>query len=63
MLDYAFTESTKTGGFGAMDPKVWQEQIDLYAQLGQFSKAPPKLDEVITLDVLKATADARAKIG
>ena len=63
MLDYAFTGTTRTEGWGTMDPKIWQEQIDLYAQLGQFSKAPPKLDEVITLDVLKATADARAKIG
>ena len=63
MLDYAFTGNTRTEGWGTMDPKIWQEQIDLYAQLGQFSKAPPKLDEVITLDVLKATAAARAKIG
>ncbi len=36
---------------------------DLYAKLGQFSKRTPKLDEVMTLDVLKASADARPKIG
>lgn len=63
MLQYAFTEKTKAGGWGTMDPKVWQDQIDLYAELGQFSKRTPKLDEVMTLDVLNATADARPKIG
>jgi NitT/TauT family transport system substrate-binding protein len=42
---------------------VWQEQIDTYAELGQFSKRTPKLDEVMTLDILKASADARPKIG
>ncbi|MGL5733815.1 MAG: ABC transporter substrate-binding protein, partial [Beijerinckiaceae bacterium] len=62
MLQYAFSDKTKTEGWGAMDPAVWQEQIDLYAQLGQFSKRTPKLDEVMTLDILKATADARPKV-
>jgi predicted metalloenzyme YecM len=41
-----------------MDPAVWQDQIDLYAQLGQFTKRVPKLDEVMTLDILNATADS-----
>ena len=50
-------------GWGAMDPAVWQEQIALYAELGQFTARTPKLDEVMTLDILKATADARPKIG
>jgi NitT/TauT family transport system substrate-binding protein len=63
MLQYAFSEKTKAEGWGAMDPAVWQEQIALYAELGQFSKRVPKLEEVMTLDVLKATADARPKIG
>jgi NitT/TauT family transport system substrate-binding protein len=35
-------------GWGTMDPAVWQNQIDLYAELGQFSKRTPKLDEVMT---------------
>ncbi|MBL8589070.1 MAG: ABC transporter substrate-binding protein [Methylobacteriaceae bacterium] len=61
MLDYAFSPKTKVEGWGTMDPKVWQDQIDLYAELGQFSKRTPKLDEVMTLDILKATADARPK--
>lgn len=63
MLQYAFSDTTKTGGWGAMDPAVWQEQIALYAELGQFTKRIPKLDEVMTLDILKMTADSRAKLG
>ena len=56
MLDYAFDEHTKAGGYGTMDPAVWQDQIDLYAKLGQFTKRTPKLDEVMTLTILNATA-------
>lgn len=63
MLEYAFSPRTLAEGWGTMDPKVWQEQIDLYAQLGQFTRKVPKLDEVVTFDILRATADARAKIG
>jgi NitT/TauT family transport system substrate-binding protein len=63
MLQYAFSDTTKTEGWGAMDPAIWQDQITLYAELGQFSKRVPKLDEVMTLDILKMTADARVKLG
>ena len=63
MLKYAFSSRTAADGWGTMDPKVWQDQIDLYAELGQFSKRTPKLDEVMTLAILKSTADGRPKIG
>ena len=63
MLKYAFSPKTAAEGWGTMDPAVWQDQISLYSQLGQFSKRTPKLEEVMTLDILKATADARPKIG
>jgi NitT/TauT family transport system substrate-binding protein len=63
MLKYAFSPKTATEGWGTMDPAVWQDQINLYSELGQFSKRTPKLEEVMTLDILKATADARPKIG
>jgi NitT/TauT family transport system substrate-binding protein len=63
MLKYAFSSKTAAEGWGTMDPSVWQDQIDLYAKLGQFSKRTPKLEEVMTLDVLKATAQGRPKIG
>jgi NitT/TauT family transport system substrate-binding protein len=63
MLQYAFSDTTKTEGWGAMDPAVWQEQISLYADLGQFTKRVPKVEEVMTLDILNMTADTRAKLG
>jgi NitT/TauT family transport system substrate-binding protein len=63
MLKFSFSPRTKTEGWGAMDPAVWQDQISLYAELGQFSKRVPKLEEVMTLDILKMTADSRPKIG
>ena len=63
MLAACFTSATKAGGYGAMDPAVWQEQIALYAELGQFTKRVPKLDEVMTMDILKATEDARPRLG
>ena len=63
MLQYAFSTATKTEGWGAMDPAVWQDQISLYAELGQFSKRVPEVNEVMTLDILKMTADTRAKLG
>ena len=63
MLKFSFSPRTKTEGWGAMDPAVWQDQINVYAELGQFSKRVPKLEEVMTLDILKMTADSRPKIG
>ncbi len=63
MLMFSFNANTKANGWGAMEAKVWQDQIDLYAKLGQFSNRVPKVDEVMTLDVLKATGDARPRIG
>src|SRR3954471_3900050 len=63
MLRFSFSPRTKTEGWGAMDPAIWQDQINTYAELGQFSKRTPKLEEVMTLDILKMTADTRPKIG
>jgi NitT/TauT family transport system substrate-binding protein len=61
MLRYSFGELTKTQGWGAMDPAVWQEQISMYSQLGQFTASTPKLADVMTLDLLKTTQAARTK--
>src|SRR6266853_1531556 len=63
MLKFSFSPRTLAEGWGTMDPAVWQDQISLYAELGQFSKRVPKLEEVMTLDILKATAAGRPKIG
>jgi NitT/TauT family transport system substrate-binding protein len=61
MLGYSFGDLTKSQGWGAMDPAVWQDQINLYQELGQFTAGAPKLNDVITMDVLKATQAARLK--
>jgi NitT/TauT family transport system substrate-binding protein len=63
MLAVEFTEATKKSGWGAMEPAVWQEQIDLWAQLKQFTKKTPKLNEVMTMDILNATTADRPRIG
>jgi NitT/TauT family transport system substrate-binding protein len=63
MLEAEFTDATKADGWGTMDPAIWQEQISLWAQLSQFSKRTPALSEVMTMDVLKATAADRPRIG
>ena len=63
MLKFSFSPRTLAEGWGTMDPAGWQDQISLYAELGQFSKRVPKLEEVMTLDILKATAAGRPKIG
>ena len=63
MLSYVFNENTKAHGWGAMDTAVWDNQIKLYSDLGQFSKRTPAVNEVMTLDHLKATDAARPRIG
>lgn len=61
LMDYAFDPATKANGWGTMERAIWQEQISLYAQLGQFTKRVPKVDEVMTMDILNATRDIRLK--
>jgi NitT/TauT family transport system substrate-binding protein len=61
MLGYSFGDTARAQGWGTMDPANWQEQIALYSDLGQFTARTPKVDEVITLDLLKATQAARQK--
>jgi len=63
LLKFAFNANTKANGWGAFDPKVWQDQITLYDELKQFTAGAPKLDDVITTSILDATKDARPRIG
>ncbi len=63
MLKFVFNENTRRNGWGAMDPHVWQEQIDQYASLGQFSKRVPSISDVASFEVLEATAGDRARVG
>jgi NitT/TauT family transport system substrate-binding protein len=59
MLEYSFGGLAQTQGWGAMDPAVWQQQISTYSELGQFTARTPKVEEVISLDALKATSALR----
>lgn len=61
LMDYAFNAATQANGWGAMDSATWQEQISLYSELGQFTKRVPRVDEVMTMDILNATRDYRLK--
>jgi NitT/TauT family transport system substrate-binding protein len=61
MLAYSFGDAARAGGWGTMDAAIWQDQITLYSELGQFTARTPKVDEVITLDILKATQAARLR--
>ena len=63
MLEYEFTDRTKTFGWGSFDPSLWQEQIDLQDELKQFTAAKPKLEQVMTTAILDATKDSRPKLG
>ncbi len=63
MLQYAFNANTRANGWGAMDAQIWREQIDLYAQLGQFQRRTPSVEEVMTMDILNQTGDGRSRIG
>jgi NitT/TauT family transport system substrate-binding protein len=60
---YSFNEATAKNGWGTMTRENWQAQIDAYAALGQFEGEPPKVDDMMTLSVLEATAADRPKYG
>jgi len=62
-MGFAFNANTAAKGWGTFEPSVWQEQIDLYDELKQFSNGAPRLDEVITMSILDATKDVRPRIG
>jgi NitT/TauT family transport system substrate-binding protein len=61
LMSYAYNSNTFNNGWGAMDRAVWQEQIQQYADLGQFTKRVPKIDEVMTMDILNATREYRLR--
>ena len=61
LMSYAYNSNTFNNGWGAMDRAVWQDQIQQYADLGQFTKRVPKVDEVMTMDILNATREYRLR--
>ena len=57
---FMWTATSERGGYGAMERAAWQEQLDLWEQTGQFDGGDvPSVEQVMTLDVLDATSDAR----
>ena len=63
VLGFSFNDATKANGWGQMQAANWQAQIDAYDSLGQFANGAPNIDDLITLDILEATAGVRPKIG
>ncbi|WP_299471959.1 ABC transporter substrate-binding protein [uncultured Roseibium sp.] len=63
VLGFSFNDKTKAGGWGIMTAENWQEQIDTYDSLGQFTEGAPKLSDIMTLDILEATKDVRPTFG
>lgn len=61
--EFMGSADTAAHGWGAMDSAVWQQQITMWNQLGQFHNGAPALDKVMTTSVLDATAGQRPKIS
>jgi len=61
-MSFAFPKEGGTRGWGSMDAAVWQEQISLFAQLGQFRARTPKVEDVMTMDILQATQSTRIAV-
>lgn len=57
MLELVFPEGLKA--FGDMDPAVWQEQIDIYDELGMIEGTKPNVEDVMTDEILKMTQAER----
>lgn len=62
ILDYVLGDTAREQGWGTMSPEVWQSQLDLWEELGQFSTETPSLEEVATFDLLERT-EADRQIG
>ena len=62
MLAFAFEDRAKELGWGTMDAGMWQAQIDMYKELGQFTNHVPTVSEVMTMKVLNATQSYRMRL-
>lgn len=63
LVTFAYDETTRTEGWGAMSQKLWQDQIDLFRELGEFTARVPSADQVYTPDILALTQDSRPRLG
>ena len=60
----AYNDATREGGWGTMEKENWAQQIQDYAAIDQFKgRTVPAVEDVMTLSVLDATAEARPKLG
>lgn len=60
---FSFNKNTAESGWGTMTKENWEAQISAYDSLGQFEKGAPKLDDLVDLSILEATAADRPKHG
>jgi NitT/TauT family transport system substrate-binding protein len=63
LMGYVFTRATLERGWATMDEETWREQIETYDSLKQFTNRVPTVQEVMTLELLDRTADARPRLG
>ncbi len=63
LVTFAYDETTRTQGWGAMSQKLWQDQIDLFQELGEFTARVPSANEVFTPDILGADGRLAAAAG
>jgi NitT/TauT family transport system substrate-binding protein len=63
VMEIAFGPETKANGWGWFNREKLQKQIDIFASGKAFAVSTPVLDEVSSQAVLKATADARPRLG
>ncbi|MEP3277697.1 MAG: ABC transporter substrate-binding protein [Stappiaceae bacterium] len=63
VLGYSFNDQTAKNGWGTMTVDNWKAQIEAYDSLEQFKNDTPKVDDIMTLSVLEATAGVRPKLG
>ena len=63
VLGFSFNDVTAAEGWAAMNADNWQAQIDTYDQLGQFQGTTPTINDVMTSEILDATADVRKEVG
>lgn len=54
---------TAQHGWGAMDPSIWQQQLNMWDKLGQFHGSVPTVNQIMSTSVLDATASARPKLA
>lgn len=63
VMSLAFTEDTKVSGWGWIDAKRMQAEIDLFNKGGGFKNRVPDLAGVMTQEILEQTAHARPRLG